>query len=156
MLCPSCGSEVQPQYTFCNKCGARMSVVEPIPRVVNTPDAGPTTSPRSAPLLKEAIKFKKSGEWIPLKGNLELYEDCLNIRIAPGVGSARLPLGTGQTIPFSRITSLNGVQRSNPLRKSMQIEIRTDLGVTWEITGDERVYGALQRSIQTWRARSSR
>ncbi len=160
MFCPSCGSDVKPDYAFCNKCGASLSpfkeqLQQTVPTALTGP-AGPVQPVQPALLLKEPIGFKKSGEWIAMKGDLELYEDCLNLRIAPGFGNARVPLGSGQTIPFSHITSLNGVQKSNPLWKSVQIEIRTDLGVTWEITGDERVYGALQSSIQTWRGRGLR
>ncbi len=157
MICPSCGSEVKQSYAFCNKCGARISIGEQRQQTTQTPLTPSTSAPlRSALLLQEPVKFKKSGEWIALKGHLELYEDRLNLRLAPGFGKARVSIGTGQTIPFSHITSLNGVQKSNPLWRSVQIEIRTDLGVTWEITGDDRVYTALQSSYQAWRGRGLR
>jgi hypothetical protein len=107
-----------------------------------------------APLLREPITFKKAGSIVPLKGPLDLYDDGIVIKFAPGIGSARAGIGQGENIPFTYVTNLNGVNIKTWFAKKVQIELQTTLGVTWEISGDQRMYTALQNAYGGWRSKA--
>jgi hypothetical protein len=107
-----------------------------------------------APLLREPIAFKKAGGLVSLKGHLELYEDGVVLKFAPGIGTARVGIGQGENVPFTHVTSLNGVNIKSWFMKKIQIELQTSLGVTWEISGDQRMYTALQNVYQAWKSKS--
>jgi hypothetical protein len=107
-----------------------------------------------APLLREPVGFKKAGGLLPMKGHLELYEDAVVLKFAPGIGTARVGIGQGENIPFTHVTSLNGVNIKSWLVKKVQIELQTSLGVTWEISGDQRMFTALQNAYQAWKSKS--
>jgi hypothetical protein len=111
-----------------------------------------------APLLKENISFKKAGELVKLNGQLWLYEDGITVKFGPRIPftTARVPVGEGQNIPFSHITNIGGVTRTRLFGKNAEIEVGTDLGVTWEITGDQRLYTALQSAYQAWKGKNQR
>lgn len=116
------------------------------------PHYSPMTTAR-APLLREPIGYRKAGGLVPLKGHLELYEDGVVLKLAPGIGTARVGIGQGENIPFTHITSLNAVNVKSLLSKKVQIELQTSLGVTWEISGDQRMYTALQSAYQAWKTK---
>ena len=91
---------------------------------------------------------------MPVKGQLELFEDSFTLRFAPGLGKARVAMGDGETVPFSHIANLNGVTRTRLLAKRTEIEVGTTIGVTWEITGNQRLFTSLQSAYQAWRGKS--
>ncbi len=111
-------------------------------------------------LLKESVSFTKSNEDALLKGDFEVYDDRIVVKISQRVTLSTLvrPLpptfpgvGMMESIPFLRITRIGGSMKKGVLSRTVRMEMLTDNGVTWNIKGSPKIFDALQNAYQAWK-----
>jgi hypothetical protein len=116
--------------------------------------------PDKPALLKESVSFKKSNEDAVFKGEFELYHDSVVLKNSPRFSLASLvrslpPTFPGvemiETIPFSRVTGIGGGVVKGFLSRNVKIELQTDEGVTWDISGPGRILDAIQNAYRAWK-----
>ncbi len=116
--------------------------------------------PDKLAFLKESASFRKGNEASLPEGELELYDDCVVLRISHRLALSDLvrplpPTFPGvnmvESIPFSRVTRINGVMKKGFLSRSVKIEMQTNEGVTWSIGGSVRILDALQKAYLSWK-----
>jgi hypothetical protein len=56
-----------------------------------------------------------------------------------------------ETIPFSRVTGIGGGVVKGFLSRNVKIELQTDEGVTWDISGPGRILDAIQNAYRAWK-----
>jgi len=113
-------------------------------------------------LLKESVSLRKSNDGAILRGEFELYDDRLVLRISQRFSLSSLarplpPTFPGvemrESIPFSRITSISGRIKKAVISRRVKVDMRTDEGVTWGIEGPVRILDALQKAYQVRKQR---
>ncbi|HEV2119382.1 MAG TPA: hypothetical protein VGS11_04670 [Candidatus Bathyarchaeia archaeon] len=109
------------------------------------------------------VSLKKSNENVFTKGVVELYADRVVLKIPHGFSLATLvsPLPPTfpdvqmvemtESIPFSSITSISSRVKGGFLSRNVNVEMRTDKGVTWNITAPSRILDALQNAFEAWK-----
>ncbi|TMI14842.1 hypothetical protein E6H35_03695 [Candidatus Bathyarchaeota archaeon] len=111
-------------------------------------------------LLKESVSFTKSNEDALMKGDFEVYDDRIVVKISQRVALSTLvrPLpptfpgvGMMEFIPFLRITRIGGTMKKGSLSRNVRMEMLTDDGVIWNIKGSPKIFGALQNAYQAWK-----
>jgi hypothetical protein len=111
-------------------------------------------------LLKESVSFTKSNQDALLKGDFEVYDDRIVVKISQRVALSTLvrslpPTFPGvemiETIPFSRVTGIGGGVVKGFLSRNVKIELQTDEGVTWDISGPGRILDAIQNAYRAWK-----
>jgi hypothetical protein len=111
-------------------------------------------------LLKGSVSFTKSNEDPLLKGDFEVYDDRIVVKISQRVALSTLvrslsPTFPGvrmmESIPFLRITRIGGNLKKRALSRNVRMEMLTDDGVTWNIKGSPKIFDALQNAYQAWK-----
>jgi hypothetical protein len=111
-------------------------------------------------LLKESVSFTKSNQDALLKGDFEVYDDRIVVKISQRVALSTLvrPLpptfpgvGMMESIPFLRITRIGGNMKKGVLSRNVSMEMLTDDGVTWNVKGSPKIFDALQNAYQAWK-----
>jgi hypothetical protein len=111
-------------------------------------------------LLKESVSFTKSNEDALLKGDFEVYDDRIVVKISQRIALSTLvrPLpptfpgvGMMESIPFLRVTRIGGNMKKGVLSRNVRMEMLTDDGVTWNIEGSTKIFDALQNAYHAWK-----
>ena len=113
-------------------------------------------------LLKESISFKKSNDSAVFKGELELYDDRVVLKISHRLALSALvrhlpptfpDVETRESIPFSHITGISQSRKRSVVSRSVKVEVQTEEGVTLAIRGRSRIFDVLQKAYQAWKQR---
>jgi hypothetical protein len=116
-------------------------------------------------LLKESVSVKKSDEDAVFKGELELYDDHVVLKISHRFALSALmrslpptfpDVEMDEAIPFSRITGISWDMKKRGLSRNVKIEMQTDEGVIWHVNGSVIILDAFQNVYQTWKHRGQR
>jgi hypothetical protein len=111
-------------------------------------------------LLKESVSFTKSNQDALLKGDFEVYDDRIVVKISQRVALSTLVrslpptfpgVGMMESIPFLRITRIGGNMKKGVLSRNVSMEMLTDDGVTWNVKGSPKIFDALQNAYQAWK-----
>jgi hypothetical protein len=116
--------------------------------------------PDKPALLKESVSFNKSNEGAVFKGEFELFDDSVVLKISHRFSLSSLVRSLPptfpavemiDTIPFSRVTGISGGRVKGFLSRNVKIELHTDEGVSWDIRGPGRILDALQNAYRAWK-----
>jgi hypothetical protein len=111
-------------------------------------------------LLKESVSFTKSNQDALLKGDFEVYDDRIVVKISQRIALSTLvrPLpptfpgvGMMESIPFLRITRIGCNMKKGGLSRNVRMEMLTDDGVTWNVKGSPKIFDALKKAYQAWK-----
>ncbi len=111
------------------------------------------------PSLVENVVFRKVEDDHGREASLELFKDRFNLKLfSPRsvldvflrVPPTFPPSQTVETIHFAEIMSIGEVPGTDLSRRS-QTEVRTNIGMVWEIRGRRKILLALWKSYQDWK-----
>jgi hypothetical protein len=113
------------------------------------------------PLLRGLVSLRKDNAAETFKGEFELYEDHVVLRISDkfslsSIARRSLPptfpdVELKEFIPFSPITSLHHEMKKGVLSRYVTWKMKTDEGTTWSISGSSKLFESVQNTYQAWK-----
>lgn len=116
--------------------------------------------PEKRPLLKGLVSFQEGNIKETLRGEFELYEDHVILRISDRFSFPSLARPLPPTFPgvemkeyilFSHITSIDRGMKKGALSRNVTWKMKTDEGITWNISGSSKLFEFVQNAYQAWK-----
>ena len=116
--------------------------------------------PEKRPLLKGLVSFQEDNIKETLRGEFELYEDHVILRISDRFSFPSLARPLPPTFPrvemkesilFSHVTSIDRGMKKGVISRNVTWKIKTDEGITWDFGGSSKLFESLQNTYQAWK-----